>query len=487
MTARVILVTGARDWPDPRRVAEVLDHAAGQAGGPLRLLVGDAPGADSHARAWAKQHGVPVEVVPARWDEMAGEGRPRRAAGPERNRAMLDRLDRAEAERLVLAFHDDLHCRSTGTRHCTSEARRRGYPVALVTSTGRQLLPPRPNPPDRARALREAALAYAARGIPVLPLHTPLLRPTPGRDQAVVAVACSCADPGCDRPSKHPRTRLVPHGVAHATHDPEQIQAWWRRAPHANIGLATGHTMDVLDCDGPEGVAALRAFAAKHGWTPSGPLVRTGRGWHLYLHPAGCGPRNPIHPELLAHVDWRGKGAYAIAPPSRHAHGAYTWARGLDTPLAPAPPALLDLLRPRRAERATAPVMTRPVAPGHPYGQAALTRECGALAAMGPDSGRNRRLFDAGIHLYALVAGGVLDETQVEQALLDAAERCGLLATEATATRLTIKSARTIGLAHPHRVPDRPTPPTPAQRPPATRARPGAEHRPEPARGLERG
>jgi hypothetical protein len=107
---------------------------------------------------------------------------------------------------------------------------------------------------------------------------------------------------------------------------------------------------------------------------------------------------------------------------------------------------------------------------------------------MGPDSGRNRRLFDAGIHLYALVAGGVLDETQVEQALLDAAERCGLLATEAKATRLTLASARTVGMAHPHRVPERPTPaPTPAQRPPATRDRPGAERRPEPARGLERG
>ncbi len=126
--------------------------------------------------------------------------------------------------------------------------------------------------------------------------------------------------------------------------------------------------------------------------------------------------------------------------------------------------------------------------PGHPYGQAALARECAALAAMGPDSGRNRRLFDAGIHLYALVAGGVLDEPQVEQALLAAAERCGLLATEATATRLTLASARRIGLAHPHRVPDRHAPtPTPAQRPPATRARAAAERRPEPPHGQERG
>jgi len=486
MTPRTILVTGARDWPHPSRVADTLDQASGQAEDGVRLLVGDAPGADTHARQWAERRGVPVEVFPARWNEMPAEGKPRRAAGPERNRAMLDRLDQTDGERLVLAFHDDLTGRSRGTRHCAGEACRRGYPVALVSAAGRQLLPPHPDLPARARALREAALGYAARGIPVLPLHTPLLRPVaPVRDPAVVAV-CSCGDLGCDRPGKHPRTRLVPRGVAHATREPERVEGWWRRAPLANIGLATGHTVDVLDLDGPEGVAALRAFAAEHGWTPSGPLARTGRGWHLYLEPSGTGPKAPIHPELLAHVDWRGRGAYAVAPPSRHANGAYAWTRGLDTPLEPAPPALLDLLRPRRAERATAPVATRPVAPGHPYGQAALARECAALAAMAPDSGRNRRLFDAGIHLYALVAGGVLDDAQVEQALLGAAQRCGLLATEATATRLTITSARTVGMAHPHRVPDRPTP-APAQRPPATRDRTAAEGRPEAARGRERG
>ncbi len=485
---RTILLTGARDWPDLGRVADTLDQAASTASGEVRLLVGDAPGVDAHARAWTDRHGVPVEVVPARWARLPAEGRPHHTADLERNRALLDRLDQAEGERLVVVFHDNLDHRSEGTRHCVGEARRRGYPVALVTSTDRVLLSPRPNDPGRARGLRAAALGYAARGIPVLPLHTPLLRPAAGRDPAVVTVGCSCGDRGCDRPGKHPRTRLVPRGVAHASTDPDQIAGWWRRAPEANLGLATGHVVDVLDLDGAEGAAALRAFAAANGWTPSGPLARTGRGWHLYLTPSGTGPKNPIHPERLAHVDWRGRGAYAIAPPSRHAHGAYTWIRGLDTPLQPAPPALLELLRPGRAERVTAPVITRPVAPGHPYGQAALARECAELAAMAPESGRNQRLFDAGIHLYALVAGGVLDDAQVEQALLAAAERCGLLATEATATRLTLQSARRVGMAHPHRVPDRQTPaPTPAQRPPATRDRAGAERRPELACDPERG
>jgi hypothetical protein len=484
---RTILVTGARDWRNARRVAEVLDQAAAQAEGGVRLLVGDAPGADAHARVWAEARGVPVEVFEARWAQMAAEGKPRRAAGPERNRAMLDRLDRAEGERLVVAVHDDLSGHSKGTRQCAGEARRRGYPVTLVTSAGRELLPPRPD--RQGRALREAALSYAARGIPVLPLHTPLLRPAqPDRDPAAVTVACSCQDAVCDRIGKHPSTLLVPHGVAQATCDRERIEGWWQRAPLANIGLATGHTVDVLDLDGPEGVAAVRRFAATNGWTPTGPLVRTGRGWHLYLQPSGTGPRNPIHPELLAHVDWRGKGAYAIAPPSRHAHGAYTWVRGLDTPLEPVPPALQELLRPPRVERA-APLPSRPVQPGHPYGQAALDGECRELAAMPPDSGRNRRLFEAGLRLYSLAAGGVLDEDQVERELLKAAERCGLLATEAKATRLTLASARRIGMAHPRGVPERAAHlHPPAQRPPTTRERSRQDRARQPARpGPERG
>jgi Bifunctional DNA primase/polymerase, N-terminal/YspA, cpYpsA-related SLOG family len=478
-----ILVTGDRRWTHSERLAQFLDQAVDPAAGGVRLLVGDAPGADDLARAWAEARGVPVEVFPARWAQMAAEGKPRGAAGPERNRAMLDRLDRAEGKRLVVAVHDDLGGRSKGTRHCAAEARRRGYPVALVTSAGSQFLPPRPDRQARARELRAAALAYAARGIPVLPLHTPQLRPvTAEGDQAVVALGCSCGELACDRPGKHPRIQLVRHGVAQATADREQVEGWWRRAPLANIGLATGHLVDVLDLDGPEGVAALRRFADTHAWTPTGPLVRTGRGWHLYLQPSGTGPRNPIHPQLLAHVDWRGRGAYAIAPPSRHAHGAYTWVRGLDTPLEAAPPALQDLLQPRRVERRE-PLPTRSVEPGHPYGQAALARECGELAAMPPDSGRNRRLFDAGLRLYSLAAGGVLDEEQVERELLKAAERCGLLATEAKATRLTLASARRIGMAHPRGVPERAARPRPpAQRSPAARERAGRGREQQPAR-----
>jgi Bifunctional DNA primase/polymerase, N-terminal len=106
--------------------------------------------------------------------------------------------------------------------------------------------------------LRDAALGYASRGIPVLPLH-PLpdrsaLQPVSGNRQPGVGGGCSCRDPGCGQPAKHPLGPLVPHGVKDATTNRARVLAWWTRHPSANIGLATGHHFDVLDVDGPAGV-----------------------------------------------------------------------------------------------------------------------------------------------------------------------------------------------------------------------------------------
>jgi hypothetical protein len=60
--------------------------------------------------------------------------------------------------------------------------------------------------------LLEAALGYAARGIPVYPVYWPDL--TQGR--ASLACSCPCGSQ-CDRPAKHP---LLRHGVKEATTRP---------------------------------------------------------------------------------------------------------------------------------------------------------------------------------------------------------------------------------------------------------------------------
>ena len=63
-----------------------------------------------------------------------------------------------------------------------------------------------------------------------------------------------------------------------------------------------------------------------------------------------------------------------------------------------------------------------------------------------------------GRNLYNLVATGALDQRLVDQGLLEAAERCGLLAEEPRQTRRTLASGRQVGLVHPGR-PRQPTRP----------------------------
>jgi bifunctional DNA primase/polymerase-like protein len=161
-------------------------------------------------------------------------------------------------------------------------------------------------------------------------------------------------------------------------------------------------------------------------------------------------------------VDWRGRGGYVVAPPSRHASGqAYQWVRGrdLETPLGEIPAALRARLERRWPQRSVGPVelAAAGAAPGDRYAQAALAQEL-ALVGTAPVGQRNRQLWESTRNLYNLVATGTLDHRQVDQALLAAADRCGLLAEEPRQTYRTLASGRQVGLAHPGR-PAQPTRP----------------------------
>jgi hypothetical protein len=313
--------------------------------------------------------------------------------------------------------------------------------------------------------MRDAALGYASRGIPVLPLHYPLthrsnLQPVTGEQPPALGVGCSCRDPGCGQIGKHPLGSLVPHGLKDATTNRARVLAWWTRHPQANIGLATGHTFDVLDVDGPEGAQAIRTLAATHSLHSAGPLVRTGGGgWHYYLVPTGLGN---VRPAGLAHVDWRGRGGYVVAPPSRHASGhPYQWVPGrdLETPLAEVPAPLRARLEHRPPVRSAGPVELAATGADleDRYARAALTEEL-ARVATAPVGQRNRQLWESTRNLYNLVATGALDHREVDQELLAAAERCGLLEQEPRQTHRTLASGRQVGLAHPGR-PRQPTSP----------------------------
>jgi hypothetical protein len=292
-------------------------------------------------------------------------------------------------------------------------------------------------------ALLEAAFGYAARSIPVYPVHWP--HPTPGE----TSLACSCPrGPNCDRPAKHP---LVRHGVKEATTDADRIGRWWRRWPQANLGLATGIVFDVLDIDGPDRLAALGELQEAVGLRLPGPLVATGGGgWHHWFRPTGLGNRPP---HGLHHVDWRGKGGCVLAPPSRHISGRpYRWLVGLDqSPLAEVPTALRELLDPDRPLMNPAgPVdPTRPPAPDHPYGHRVLAAELAALGRATPGQ-RNHTLNRCAFKVYRYVAGGLLDDQDVTLAFTTAALAIGLGRAE---IGRTLASARTAGLANPRCVP----------------------------------
>jgi hypothetical protein len=138
--------------------------------------------------------------------------------------------------------------------------------------------------------LGAAAAAYAAAGIRVFP----------------------CA-PGGKQP-------LTTTGFRAATTELRQIRRWWAWQPEANIGIATGHGLDVLDVDvhpSGDGYGMLRALhqaGLTAGWaqtvrTPSG-------GLHLYF-PSDPEAPQPTWARGRAHIDFRGTGGYVIAPPSR--------------------------------------------------------------------------------------------------------------------------------------------------------------------------
>jgi hypothetical protein len=302
-------------------------------------------------------------------------------------------------------------------------------------------------------ALLDAALGYAARGIPVYPVHWP----RPGWGGATLA--CSCPrGPSCDRPAKHP---LVRRGLHDATTSPAQFERWWSRWPAANLGLATGIIFDALDIDGPAGLAALHQLARTADLRLPGPLVATGGGgWHHWYAPTGLGNHPP---RGLAHVDWRGIGGCVLAPPSRHISGEhYRWLRDLDrTPLPEVPAALRALLDP------DPPLMTRPARtvgpnmPGHPYGRRVLAAELVALGRATPGT-RNHTLNRCAFKAYRYVAGGLLDDQDVTDAFTQAGLAIGLDPAEISRT---LASARTAGLANPRTVPAGPGPRTDEARP----------------------
>ena len=115
----------------------------------------------------------------------------------------------------------------------------------------------------------DTALAYAAKGILVFP---------------------------CQPRSKDPIGEKVwveeleeyKGGFYLATTEEEKIRKWWNDNPEYNVAIRTGvdSGLLVIDVDGDAGEETIREWAKKYDQPLQGPVVKTGKGRHIYLkHP----------------------------------------------------------------------------------------------------------------------------------------------------------------------------------------------------------
>jgi hypothetical protein len=113
-----VLVCGGRDWTDEDTLYRILGKLTTVLVVDL-IIEGEARGADTMAREWARSAGYPVAPYPADWRTYG------RRAGAIRNRRMLEegRPD------LVVAFPTP---GSVGTHNMTRVARAAGIPVWIM-------------------------------------------------------------------------------------------------------------------------------------------------------------------------------------------------------------------------------------------------------------------------------------------------------------------------------------------------------------------
>ena len=241
---------------------------------------------------------------------------------------------------------------------------------------------------------------------------------------------------------KTPRTE---HGVKDATTDAEQVAKWWRAIPDANIGIATGNGLLVLDIDGALGAETLARLVAEHGPLPLTPTQKTGKGRH-YLFKVEGEVRNTSGrlgalldangKRIPSGIDTRGDGGYIVGGPSIHPSGEpYAWdedARPSRVDLAPCPQWILDKLAPKISERAAvqqpAPTDADPATLSK-YAASALDAEFDKVSSAGKGT-RNATLNTAAFSLGQLVGAGLLSEALVVSTLQTAAQNCGYLAEE---------------------------------------------------------
>lgn len=213
-----------------------------------------------------------------------------------------------------------------------------------------------------------------------------------------------------------------------------------------NVGIACGPASGciVLDIDNPQ---VFRKTCEKNGWTvPETRTHETGRGMphYLFKYPQdGSDYGNKTCASMG--FDIRGKGGQVVAPGSVHPDTGKRYRVVRDIPMAPAPQWLLDLYK-----KKTKPADGGLIGAPNKYGATALANELTALSCT-PKGVRNDQLNRSAHALGQLVAGGEIEQCQVEQALTAAALGIGLAPNE---VKTTIASGMASGMTSPRKAPE---------------------------------
>lgn len=169
-----------------------------------------------------------------------------------------------------------------------------------------------------------------------------------GRPMTLIELACMYLDEGFSIIPLQPRNKHPPEGFRWKEYQSrrpteEEIYQWFGDGEEHNIGIVTGAVsgLCVVDLDSESAVE----FSKLHGF-PRTPMVKTGKGYHLYYNYTE-GVRNFQNRHDLPDIDLRGDGGYVVAPPSVHESGKqYLFPEGyslFDLPLADLPEILLSL------------------------------------------------------------------------------------------------------------------------------------------------
>lgn len=277
-----------------------------------------------------------------------------------------------------------------------------------------------------------AALAAARRGWPVFPLYPNSTHPAlHGRRNCPRTGVCATGHQGWEQ---------------RATTDVDELARWWRVVPY-NIGIACGPArLVVIDLDSARsqkpprewaklgvrhGRDVLRILAQRAGQpdpddtytvTTPGKHLQDCGGEHRYFHaPDGIELRNSAS-RLGWHVDIRAAGGFVTAAGSqRIIAGTPRLYRVLrDTAVQPLPQWLVTALTPPPAPQRGPTRLHLGTNRVNAYVQAALNGETHTVAAATVGT-RATTLFASAASLGELVGAGLLEESTVHDALLDAA------------------------------------------------------------------